>query len=131
MSRGRQRWGLAAGATATVMLMASSVLAGDFDFAGNYQRASDAVAFVDFTGFDPAVDRYFLDDVSDECAKKAGFELVEEPQALSGTAVGGIEVDIQHGCAERILMPLPAVKGSYRATFWARRATTIEEDLRQ
>jgi hypothetical protein len=111
----------ALGATCAVSIAASAA-AGDFDVAGNYVADPDAVAAQDFgAGFDAVAGRYLPADAPPNCATPA-FAQVFAPDALDGDAYIALQTNIFAGCAERFLVELPKIRGSYRATMWTRHA---------
>jgi hypothetical protein len=105
------------------LFLSGPATAGDFDASGNFTPSGEAVAFVDFSSFDPAKDLYFSESAPSECLNVASFALVEEPDALSGAQVGALKTQVLEGCVERITVKLPEEKGSYRASVWARSST--------
>ncbi len=87
--------------------------AGDFDEAGHYVAAKDAVFFEDFD----APTRYVPDSLDMACLPDQ-YAVAEEADALSGTSVAQLQVT--PNCAERFLATLPVGQSSYRATVWIR-----------
>ena len=87
--------------------------AGDFDAAGRYFPAKDAVFFEDFT----APQRY-LPDATDMACLPEHFTVAEESDALSGASA--LELKTTDSCPERFVATVPETKASYRATVWVR-----------
>lgn len=100
--------------SAAALCLAAPAAAGDFDASGQYLPSASAVDFVDFEA-EPA--RYVPDDAEARCQPPA-FSLATAEDALGGQ--GFAKVHVLSGCAERFLVSLPQVKGSYRASAWVR-----------
>jgi hypothetical protein len=98
----------------TSVAAARPALAGDLDAAGEYAPDPAAAAFVGFEA-DPA--RYLPDDVDPKCIPPA-FTLATAGDALGGQGFG--RVSVLPDCAERFLVDLPPIEGSYRVTAWLR-----------
>jgi hypothetical protein len=103
-----------AAATAAVLITLGSARAGELDVHGEYVKAKDAIAFVDFTA-EPS--RFVPDDAAPECLP-LGYTLATSRDALSGEGVA--KVHVAQNCAERFSLALPAEQGSYRVTAWVR-----------
>jgi hypothetical protein len=67
--------------------------------------------------FDAEARRYLPTDAPAECLGVA-FERREQPDAIEGAGV--LHVNVQGFCSERILLDVPRVQGSYRASVWMR-----------
>jgi Peptidase family S41 len=111
---------LCSAAFSCALMGAVSANAGDFDELGRYSKAVDAVDFVDFgADFDPKEDRLIPVDTPIGCLG-AAFSVVEADDAIAGGQYLFLDADISEGCAERLLVDLPAEPGSYVATLWVR-----------
>jgi hypothetical protein len=103
------------------LLGSARARAGGFDAEGNYVVAADAAAFVGFESddFDPVADRFVPADVEAECLEPS-FHVKQAADALEGGRVLAVDVNLFDGCAERLLVSVPAVQASYRASVWMR-----------
>lgn len=103
-------------AAAAVSSFAGVARASDFDDRGNLLPDASYVDFEDFV--DP--ERYVLADTEEGCLGPA-FEVVERPDAISGTTVASLTP--RTDCLERFLFVVPLKKASYRASVWVRHGT--------
>jgi hypothetical protein len=106
---------LALSAFSVALCASATAKAGDFDALGNYVPAPDAVAYLNFSKGAP--DRY-LPAGSDPSCMPAQFKVEADDSALDGD--NSVRVKVAPNCAERFILPLPKVQGSYRATVWTR-----------
>lgn len=97
-----------------LLLLAAPARAATFDAAGQLRLDPAATATLDFES-EPV--RYLPDDAPANCAEPM-YEIVSAPDALEGGAYATLQ--LASGCAERLVVELPAAPGSYRATLWAR-----------
>jgi hypothetical protein len=101
------------------LLFVPKARAGEFDARGGY-RFGDAAIVLDFEDeLDPETDRWLPDDAPPPCLEPA-YERLAGEDALSGEHYLHVATDILEGCAERFVVSLPEVVGSYRASLWVR-----------
>jgi hypothetical protein len=97
-------------------LLARAAHAGEFDAQGEYRTSPEATFTLDFSS-EP--ERFLPDDTDAPC-QKAGYTLVTQDDALDSGSFLRLQVDQESDCLERLVVELPSVKGSYRATMWMR-----------
>jgi hypothetical protein len=120
---GTRRFG-AAQRLGTTLCLAGALLAprptaaAELDASGSLVPRHGAVVFEGFeSDFDAEARRYLPTDAPAECLGVA-FERREQPDAIEGAGV--LHVNVQGFCSERILLDVPRVQGSYRASVWMR-----------
>ncbi|MBI4699968.1 MAG: hypothetical protein HY744_02185 [Deltaproteobacteria bacterium] len=101
-------------AAALLSLYAVPARAGSFDALGEFVPDPHAVVLL---RFDDDIVRYLPEGAEQKCVPPM-IERVEAADALEGAT--HLRVNALSGCAERLLLSLPASKGSYRASLWLR-----------
>lgn len=102
------------GAAIAATLAPRPARAATFDALGSYRSDPNIVAGLDFS---EAPGRYLPEGLDDACVPE-GFSAIFDETSLEGA--GHLRLRVPQGCAERLLVTLPKVPASYRATVWLR-----------